>query len=643
MRRASRFLISLIVLLVILVAPVGGAAPAAPLAAAAPTVVSYQGQVKIGGTTYDGAGYFKFAIVDGTGVVQWSNAPMSGDQPNAAVNLTVSKGLFNVLLGDTTLTNMTQALTSAAFTGAERYLRVWFSSTGSGFVVLSPDRRIAAVPYALRAEKEGNVITVAKSGGDFTSVQAALDSITDAGAANPYLIRVAPGVYDGRVTMKSYVDIEGSGEAVTKLTRTTDYYSSQSGGYGTLVGADNAEARFLTIEAKGDDGQTSAVKNVSASPKLTHVTLIAEAIGGRPEWGAVVVVHNQSAAPVLTDVTVSGDVKGWHYDGTGIYNQYSATVMNRVKVTVTGGTRSNTGVDNYYMLGSASPVMRDSVVTATGGGAGTTNRAVYNRGAGWSDRNAPVMTNVTAMASGASGASSYNYGVDSITSMPVMTNVIATASGGADSSNAGVYNHWNSTGDLRYVVARAEGGVQSIGVRSECDTSKLTWVTASASGGSSYNYGVHAYNYGDAGECRPMALPTLINVTATASGGSLENRGVSLGYSNLPATVSGLVVTVSGNAAKNWGLYIYGVPMTVHEATINASDADGCGVVVGGSSTTKINNSEISGTTNTIKIYDSATIYVGGSLMAGGPVSGSPVTCAGVYDEAYTFYPNTCP
>ena len=40
-----------------------------------------------------------------------------------------------------------------------------------------------------------NIIWVAKSSGDFTTVTAALASITDATSSNPYLIRIAPGIY----------------------------------------------------------------------------------------------------------------------------------------------------------------------------------------------------------------------------------------------------------------------------------------------------------------------------------------------------------------------------------------------------------------------------------------------------------------
>ncbi len=61
-----------------------------------------------------------------------------------------------------------------------------------------------------------NVVNVAKSGGNYTSVQDALNNIT-ATANERYLIRVAPGVYTSTVDLESYVDIEGSSEEITIL------------------------------------------------------------------------------------------------------------------------------------------------------------------------------------------------------------------------------------------------------------------------------------------------------------------------------------------------------------------------------------------------------------------------------------------
>lgn len=68
------------------------------------------------------------------------------------------------------------------------------------------------------APSPANVVWVATSGGDFTNVQQAIDSITDASAVNPYLIRIGPGTFHGRVLPTAHVHIEGSGRGVTTLT-----------------------------------------------------------------------------------------------------------------------------------------------------------------------------------------------------------------------------------------------------------------------------------------------------------------------------------------------------------------------------------------------------------------------------------------
>ena len=125
-----------------------------------PSAVSYQGTVQMDGKAYDGTGYFKFAIVGtgtGGGANFWSNDGTASGEPAAAVALTVRKGLFDVLLGNTALPGMTQALDETAFAQTETYLRVWFSSSASGpFQALEPNQRIASVPYALRAKYAEN-------------------------------------------------------------------------------------------------------------------------------------------------------------------------------------------------------------------------------------------------------------------------------------------------------------------------------------------------------------------------------------------------------------------------------------------------------------------------------------------------------
>lgn len=118
-----------------------------------PNVLNYQGRVAVGAVNFDGTGQFKFALVNANAsTTYWSNDGTStaGGQPAAAVPLTVTKGLYSLLLGDTTLANMT-AVPASVFANPDVRLRVWFSDGVNGFQLMTPDQRVAAVGYALVA------------------------------------------------------------------------------------------------------------------------------------------------------------------------------------------------------------------------------------------------------------------------------------------------------------------------------------------------------------------------------------------------------------------------------------------------------------------------------------------------------------
>jgi pectin methylesterase-like acyl-CoA thioesterase len=58
------------------------------------------------------------------------------------------------------------------------------------------------------APSGGYVFSVAPAGAQFTSIQAAVDAAAALATANqPYLVRVAPGLYNEQVTLKDFVDV----------------------------------------------------------------------------------------------------------------------------------------------------------------------------------------------------------------------------------------------------------------------------------------------------------------------------------------------------------------------------------------------------------------------------------------------------
>ncbi len=112
-----------------------------------PEIISYQGQIWESDIPYTGTGLFKFVILDSKGAFAWSN---DGDVDPKPIALQVTNGLFSVLLGDLTISNMTSPLIADVFANPGAVLQVSFSPDGISFTQM-PDQKIASVPYALQA------------------------------------------------------------------------------------------------------------------------------------------------------------------------------------------------------------------------------------------------------------------------------------------------------------------------------------------------------------------------------------------------------------------------------------------------------------------------------------------------------------
>ena len=102
-----------------------------------------------------------------------------------------------------------------------------------------------------------NAIVVAKSGGDYATIQAAIDSIGDAAADNAYLVWVAPGVYEEQVTMAPHVHLQGAGQGITVITSTAS--SSTWPPVATLVLASDSSLRDLTVGNTGAGDYNAAL------------------------------------------------------------------------------------------------------------------------------------------------------------------------------------------------------------------------------------------------------------------------------------------------------------------------------------------------------------------------------------------------
>jgi hypothetical protein len=196
-------------------------------------------------------------------------------------------------------------------------------------------------------------VWVAKSGGDHTTLTAAMASITDASATKSYLIRIAPGTYDepGGVVLKSFVDIEGSGPNTTVVRCACSAVLSLS------VPA-TVNVRQLTVRNDSSSGVGSGIElvNATGAVSLTDLTVI---VTGTATFKRGIYLSDSAATITDTHITVSDT--GYSAFGIALYN--GTLTLERVRATASGGT---SGVRGVSASGSRTSrvVMRDVTATA---------------------------------------------------------------------------------------------------------------------------------------------------------------------------------------------------------------------------------------------------------------------------------------
>jgi hypothetical protein len=431
------------------------------------------------------------------------------------------------------------------------------------------------------------VAIVAKSGGDYTDPVAAMADITNwcgaPSSTSPCLMKIMPGVYDiggNSLVVPGYVDLEGSGENVTKITGRVDSASLTSG---LLMNTGNTEIRFLTVENINSNIAIAIFNNTFDEPvKMINVTAIAS--GGVESYG----IQNFSSESFITNVTVTTSGGGYN---ASVHNWYGSTVMTNVKIIASGGT-TNHGIYSYF----AGVEMALVTVYAWGG---NDSAGIYN------NNSDPSMNNVTASASGGIN----NHGIYNLAADPYMYNVKANASGGDYSY--GIYNNWDSYfGTLSHPVMNnvraygSGGSIENYGVYNKFSTAKMTNIIASASGGNK-TYGVYNGNSSNS---------ILTNAILEASDASIYNYGF-FNVSNGLVTLRDSTISATGGSGSF--------------AAFNAN--------TGGD--VRIDRSTVIATNSSVR-NDSGSDYFIGASKLGGPLTGS-FTCVNVYNDSYSAI--TCP
>jgi hypothetical protein len=387
--------------------------------AATGTGFTYQGYLTRNGAPINGAGQcdMRFSLWDtANGGAQVGNLQLVG-----AVDF--ANGAFTVTLNDSS------QFGADAFAGAARWLQVELACpSGSASFSTVGRQAITAVPYATYSQSTGALqgrplSAAAPSSGQMlrwdgsawapanayartilvsplgtpaqsgAALLAALAAIADVSANTPYLLKIEPGVYDLGTTslqMKPYVDIEGSGQGVTKIlgSRKANY------GEGALYGASNAELRQLTVSVTSGSGRyASAIVNSGAAPRIVFVTAQGD---GDESYG---VLNINGAAPRLEHVTALASGLGF---STGVSMDRNTTAV-LIDVTVRStGSGTNFGVfatGNIDNTQGGRPYILGGLIEVSGG-------ATDNSGI-WSQSGAVVTVQHTRVASSGVGADAF--------------------------------------------------------------------------------------------------------------------------------------------------------------------------------------------------------------------------------------------
>lgn len=118
-----------------------------------PHMINHQGVIAVNGVKFSGSGMFAFALVNPIGGNCWTNDGSNittMNRPDAHVTLPVANGIYNVRLGDTSLSNMVP-IPHGVFVDDKLVLRIWFDDGQNGWNQLAPDHVLASVPYAFAA------------------------------------------------------------------------------------------------------------------------------------------------------------------------------------------------------------------------------------------------------------------------------------------------------------------------------------------------------------------------------------------------------------------------------------------------------------------------------------------------------------
>jgi len=164
------------------------------------------------------------------------------------------------------------------------------------------------VPSNVRVVQKSNTDT---TGRVYSTIQAAINNITNASATNPYVVKVMPGEYDlgngstNPIVLKPYVTLEGSGAENTIIKATSSdtegCHSDPPNQVGTIRMAHNSAVKNLTIQTTSTIGHVTGISVINVKGAVDGVTIIGNGVTGTDG----ICMTGPEFAPTLTEIDIN--------------------------------------------------------------------------------------------------------------------------------------------------------------------------------------------------------------------------------------------------------------------------------------------------------------------------------------------------
>jgi hypothetical protein len=224
------------------------------------------------------------------------------------------------------------------------------SGTGTGYVEVTDTLSPATyfTPYQ-------QTVSVAKAGADYTLIQSAINSISDAASDKIYTVLVYPGEYDEAITLKNYVNIVAVDPKATKILRKVTDNNVECHCYLKITIESASGYGLYTQHANTDilvDGDVSRADGNVVRGENGNITINGDVSATAGSGYGVEVVDGT--------ITVNGDISS--FGNYSVYIDAGGNIIHNGNVINTYNSASGHGV---YIYGTGKYIQHNGTIYCT--------------------------------------------------------------------------------------------------------------------------------------------------------------------------------------------------------------------------------------------------------------------------------------